>query len=69
MEHFEILQCQDRQLQSNFKFSENEELSGMMLTPEGINRDGSIEVCGNYLSKLQQSDVPKFALKNDLYRR
>jgi hypothetical protein len=39
-----------------------------MLTPEGINRDGSIEVCGDCLSKLQQSDIPKFALKNNLYR-
>jgi hypothetical protein len=68
MEHLEILQCQDRRIRTNFEFSENEDLNGLMLTPEGINRDGSIEVCGDCISKLQQSEIPKFALKNDLYR-
>ncbi|KAJ7939468.1 hypothetical protein B0H13DRAFT_1850764 [Mycena leptocephala] len=52
----------------NYEFSDNSDLNELMLDYQGINPDGSIEICEDCLSKLKQSELPKFALKNDLYR-
>ncbi|KAJ7939237.1 hypothetical protein B0H13DRAFT_1578391, partial [Mycena leptocephala] len=66
--NLEVLRCRESRLRTNFEFSDNSNLNGLMLDYQGINPDGSIEICEDCLSKLKQSELPKFALKNDLYR-
>ncbi|KAJ7844579.1 hypothetical protein B0H14DRAFT_2358506 [Mycena olivaceomarginata] len=68
VENFEILRCHDSQLQMDFEFSDSPDLNGLMLDQQGINPDGSIEMCEGCLSRLHQSELPKFDLKNDLSR-
>ncbi|KAK6997320.1 hypothetical protein R3P38DRAFT_2361923, partial [Favolaschia claudopus] len=67
-DNLEILRCQDIQLKANFFFPGNETLNGLMLDHRGINSDGSIELCNECLVPLQNLKLPKFALKNNLYR-
>ncbi|KAJ7937507.1 hypothetical protein B0H13DRAFT_1852479 [Mycena leptocephala] len=67
-ENLEVLRCRESRLRTNFEFSDNSDVNELMLDYQGINPDGSIEVCKDCLSKLEQSELPKFALKNDLYR-
>jgi hypothetical protein len=66
-ENLEVLRCHDIRLQTNFEFISDPDLNGLMLDDQGINCNGSVEVCGDCLSTLQKSDIPKFALKNELY--
>ncbi|KAJ7889005.1 hypothetical protein B0H13DRAFT_1626887 [Mycena leptocephala] len=68
LKNLEVLRCRESRLRTNFEFSDNSNLNGLMLDYQGINPDGSIEICEDCLSKLKQSELPKFALKNDLYR-
>jgi hypothetical protein len=68
LENFEILRCHDSRIQAEFEFISNPDLNGLMLDQQGINLDRSINVCDGCLSKLQQMELPKFALKNELYR-
>ncbi|KAJ7872747.1 hypothetical protein B0H13DRAFT_1895258 [Mycena leptocephala] len=68
LENLEVLRCRESRLRTNFEFSDNSNLNELMLDYQGINPDGSIEICEDCLSKLKQSELPKFALKNDLYR-